>query len=125
MIQRAARRAILAAYILLVLAATLAPLSGDMYVAVSGFDKLVHVGLFAGVALLFYWSRNGAGEASVSAAFWIATFMAGMIEVIQGTLRYRSGDLWDFVAGAAGAAIGAAGARLAFAAHRARAEREG
>lgn len=107
MIRRTFRRTIFLAYLGLVLAATLAPLSGDMYSAVSGLDKLAHVVLFIGVAFVTYWSQKSAGEPSPLFAAGFAAGLAGLIEVIQATLPYRSGDLWDFWAGVLGAAIGA------------------
>ena len=54
--KQAIRRIVFLAYIALVLGATLAPISGDTFDAVSGFDKLIHVGLFGGVSLLLWWN---------------------------------------------------------------------
>jgi VanZ family protein len=113
MIQRLIRRVVLAAYLALVLAATLAPLSGDMYVAVAGFDKIVHLCLFAGVSFLFYWSQKPAGEPLPGTAALFSSGLAGLIEVAQSPLQYRSGDLWDFLAGVTGAILGAAAAFVA------------
>jgi len=112
-IRKAVRRTIFFIYLLLVLAATLAPLSGDMYVAVSGFDKLVHLGLFAGLAFLLYWSRKGEGEPIPTSAVVFSAALAGLIEIVQSPLRYRSGDWEDFVAGSVGAILGGTLALLA------------
>jgi glycopeptide antibiotics resistance protein len=111
-IQRAIRRIVLAVYLAVVLTATLAPLSGGMYVAVAGLDKLVHLCLFAGVAFLVYWAQKSAGEPLPGTAVILASGLAGLIELIQSLLQYRSGDVWDFLAGALGAIFGAAAAVL-------------
>ena len=108
MIRRALRRTVFFAYIALVFASTLAPLSGDMYRAVSGLDKLAHVVLFSGVAFVTYWSQKAAGEPSPLFAAGFAAAMAALIELIQSALPYRSGDIWDFFAGLLGAVLGAA-----------------
>jgi len=66
-------------------------------------DKLVHFGVFLGFALLFYIDR-------VSRVGWtlLTSFaFAAAIELVQWVLPYREGDWWDFVAGAAGAGLGA------------------
>ena len=66
-------------------------------------DKLVHFGIFLGFALLFYIDRHWR-------AWWtflISVAFAGGIELVQWTLPYREGDWLDFVAGAAGAGLGA------------------
>ena len=66
-------------------------------------DKLVHFGVFLGFALLFYIDR-------VSRVGWtlLTSFaFAAAIELVQWVLPYREGDWWDFVAGAAGASVGA------------------
>ncbi len=113
MIQRAVRTAIFTMYLLLVLAATLAPLSSDMYVAVSGFDKIVHLCMFAGLSFLLYWSHKTEGEPLPTSAVLFSSSLAGLIEIAQSPLRYRSGDWWDFFAGVLGATIGGAAALLA------------
>ena len=70
-------------------------------------DKVVHFGVFVGFALLLHLDRSSRAAATLlaSAAF------AGGIEVVQWLLPYRGCDWWDFAAGAAG---GAAGAALVF-----------
>ena len=113
MIRRAVRSTIFTTYLLLVLAATLAPLSSDMYVAVSGLDKIVHLCMFAGLSFLLYWSRKAEGEPLPISAVLFSSSLAGLIEIAQSPLRYRSGDWWDFIAGVLGAAIGGAAALLA------------
>ena len=69
----------------------------------SQVDKLVHFGIFLGFALLFYVDRRW----RVWWTFLISVAFAGGIELVQWTLPYREGDWLDFVAGAAGAGVGA------------------
>ncbi len=94
------------AYLATVLGATLAPLSGGAYDVVSGLDKLVHVALFGGVALLLCWNLSSLTLHSATAVFAVTTTFAAVIELVQGRLWYRSGDFWDLFAGALGALIG-------------------
>lgn len=66
-------------------------------------DKLVHFGIFLGFSLLFYFDRR-------LKLWWILLIsfaFAAAIELVQSVLPYREGDGWDFVAGAAGASVGA------------------
>jgi VanZ family protein len=66
-------------------------------------DKVVHFGIFLGFALLFYIDRHWK-------AWWtflISVAFAGGIELVQWTLPYREGEWLDFVAGVAGAGLGA------------------
>jgi VanZ family protein len=100
------RRSLLAVYLAFVLGATLAPLSGPTYELVAGFDKLVHVGLFGGVALLVCWNLGPLTLGTAILVFLSTTAFAAAIEIVQGVLRYRSGDIWDLVAGAIGALLG-------------------
>ena len=108
------RRTILIAYLALVLLATLAPLSGDMYAAVSTFDKLAHVGLFAGVASLAVLNMTYRWQAALRAVI-LTSVLAALIELVQGMLPFRSADWWDLWAGVLGACIGAT---FAMAVHR-------
>jgi VanZ family protein len=100
------RRLVFLAYLVCVLGATLAPLSGEAYEAVSGLDKLVHVLLFGGVAALLCWNLLPLNTRAATSVFAITVAFAGLIELVQSVLWYRSGDLWDLVAGAVGALIG-------------------
>jgi VanZ family protein len=84
-----------------------------MYVAVSGFDKIVHLFLFAGVSFLVYWAQKTVGEPIPGMATVVASALAAFIEIVQSLLPYRSGDFWDFLAGVLGALLGAALALLA------------
>ena len=76
--------------------------------ASGGFDKLVHFGLFLGFALLYCLDRRPSAVRMVL----VSLVFAGGIELVQWALPYRSGDWWDFTAGAAGAGVGAALAHL-------------
>jgi len=96
----------LAGYLLFVMAATLAPLSGSTYAVITGFDKIVHVVLFGGVALILSWNLRSYTLQSEAAAWGLTTLIAAAIEVVQSMLWYRSGDWWDLIAGAAGALLG-------------------
>ena len=66
-------------------------------------DKLVHFGVFLGFALLFQIDRASRLERTLLTSF----AFAAAIELVQWVLPYRQGDWWDFVAGAAGAGLGA------------------
>jgi VanZ family protein len=105
------RRSFLALYVIALLVITLAPLpAGGEYVeAVPGLDKAIHVVLFGGLAFLLTWNAERQGRARVfSKVFGLTVAAAALIEVMQAPLPYRSGDVWDFLAGAVGALIGAA-----------------
>jgi VanZ family protein len=66
-------------------------------------DKLVHFGIFLGFALLFYIDRHW----RLWWTFLISVAVAGGIELVQRAFPYREGDWLDFVAGVAGAGLGA------------------
>ena len=100
------RRVISYGYVAAVLGATLAPLSADAYAAVAGLDKLVHVVLFGGVAVLLCWTANSVSPQSARRVFLTTTAFAAIIELVQSLLVYRSGDVWDLVAGSIGAVLG-------------------
>ena len=100
------RRLVFLAYVAGVLSATLTPLSSDAYDVVSGLDKLVHVGLFGGVAVLLCWNLDSVSLRTTRLVLLITTAFAAAIELVQGRLWYRSGDYWDLLAGALGAVLG-------------------
>ncbi|MFC1639873.1 VanZ family protein [Gemmatimonadota bacterium] len=102
----AVRKLVFAAYVAAVLGATLAPLSSDAYDVVSGLDKLVHVGLFGGVAVLLCWNLDSVSLQTARFVVLLTTAFAAVIELVQGRLWYRSGDYWDLLAGAVGAVLG-------------------
>jgi len=100
------RRIVLIAYLGLVLFATLAPLSGNWYKAVSTLDKLAHVGLFLGVGFLAVFNLTYSRSA-VFKAIVFTSMLAALIELVQSALPFRSGDWWDLWAGVLGAIAGA------------------
>lgn len=107
------RHQILAVYTAAVLALTLLPVPDTAWEFFpSWFDKVVHFALFAALAVLLYWDRLPAGPPSLLGVVGAVTALAGLIELAQGPLPGRSGDVWDFVLGAAGAAIGYGVGRL-------------
>jgi VanZ family protein len=79
------------------------PLEESKYV-----DKFVHFGIFLTFAALFYIDRHW----KVWWTFLISVAFAAGIELAQWILPYRDADLLDFVAGAAGAGLGAVLVRL-------------
>ena len=102
------RHLLLVLYVAALLAATLTPVPGSVYPP-SGFDKLVHVVLFAGLAFLISWnvrSENYAIGAVVSLVLTVVA--AAMIEAVQGVLPFRDADGGDLLAGAVGAGLGIA-----------------
>lgn len=105
------RRMLLGVYVIALLLITLAPLpAGGEYVeAIPGLDKAIHVALFGGLALLLVWNAElWRGKAAVIKAIGLTVAAAALIEVMQAPLPYRSGDVWDFLAGAVGALLGGA-----------------
>ncbi|MDH4042980.1 MAG: VanZ family protein [Gemmatimonadota bacterium] len=103
---RSFRSAVLVAYVAVMLVALLMPVPSSL--APGGqFDKLVHVALFMGLALLVVWSAGPGRPHRIGVALGTAVALAAVIEVLQAVLPYRSGDIVDFAAGAVGAGIGA------------------
>ena len=99
------RRALLVAYIVVLLAVTLAPVPGSVYPP-SGFDKLVHVGLFGGLAFLIMWNLGSWRRVTIVEALGVTVVAAILIEVLQGMLPFRNADTRDFLAGTVGALLG-------------------
>ena len=89
------------------LALTLLPVPGSVgELFPKWFDKVVHFGLFSTLAALIYWDRTATGRPSRMGALLPTVVLAGLIELIQGPLPRRSGDVWDFVLGVVGAIVG-------------------
>ncbi len=105
------RHLVLTIYLLVLLGATLAPVPGTRH-GPAGFDKLVHVGLFGGLAFLLYWYESERTWLGAVRAFALAVGAALLIEVLQALLPFRNADLIDFVAGLLGAALGVATAAV-------------
>jgi len=100
------RKVLLGAYVVLVLVATLAPISPPSS-APTISDKLVHVGMFGGLAILLYWNLAVTRVPHALAVVASTVAFAAAIELAQLGIPYRSGDLWDLAAGALGAVAGA------------------
>jgi VanZ family protein len=105
------RHLVLTVYLLLLLVATLTPVP-KTNLAPSGFDKIAHVGLFGGLALLIFWYETQQSWAGAMRAFGLATAAALLVELLQALVPFRDADFADLVAGAAGAAVGVAAAAL-------------
>jgi VanZ family protein len=97
------RHQIFALYVLIMVLLFLVPVPTIPLAESRHVDKLVHFGVFLGFALLFYLDRRLA----VIWIFLISCGFAGAIELVQWFLPYRDADWWDFLAGAAGAGMGA------------------
>lgn len=106
------RRLILAAYLLGVLVVMFAPVPDTASYLPRAFDKVVHVGLFLGVGFLTYWDQAARRRPGLLWVVGAGVLWAVLIEVVQALLPYRSGDLADLAAGAAGTMAGAWAARL-------------
>ena len=75
----------------------------------SGFDKLVHVVLFAGLAFLISWNVRSENYVIGAVVSLVLTVVAAvMIEAVQGVLPFRDADGGDLLAGAVGAVLGIA-----------------
>ena len=97
------RHQIFALYVLIMVLVFLVPMPTIPLAESKHLDKLVHFGVFLGFALLFYLDRR----LPVIWTFLISCAFAGAIELVQWFLPYRDADWWDFLAGAAGAGVGA------------------
>ena len=96
------RRAAFGTYLALTLLLLLAPVAQDLpssYYA--SLDKVVHVGLFFGLALLGYLNVQ-----SILAVTAFVVLVAGGTEILQGFTAYRRRELWDFVADMVGTGTG-------------------
>lgn len=90
------------AYVIGVLVLMFAPVPGTAP-SVPQFDKLVHVAVFFGFAGLLYWDRHATPGTTTTGVAFISMAAAGLVELVQIVLPYRSGSLWDFAVGALGA----------------------
>lgn len=96
------RHKIFVGYVALMVLVFLAPVPATPLGESDHLDKLVHFGVFLGFALLLHVDRAPTAWWSLLTAF----AFAAAIELVQWVLPYRSGDGWDFLAGAAGAICG-------------------
>lgn len=101
------RPLVVAAYLLLVGVVTLAPVpSGSSSQLLGlGLDKVGHVALIAGLALLLLWGPEPPPASSAIAVAALAVIVAGAIELAQIPLPYRACELYDFIAGAGGGIV--------------------
>lgn len=90
-------------YAALIVALTLAPVPITS-AAVAGYDKAAHALMFAGLSFLIYWSFLNRRPWLLAIACGVVG--AGLIELLQMPLPYRSGDPLDFGAGVVGAMVG-------------------
>jgi len=99
------RRWALAAGIAATLALFLLPLSNPVptFDGVET-DKLAHASLIGGLALLVWWNLP-TGRWRGPAAVLLAGTYAGLIELVQSALAFRTGDVMDLAAGLLGAVI--------------------
>ena len=99
---RLVRRTAFGAYLAWLLVLLLAPVAqrfpNNYY---TSFDKVLHLGLFLGLALLGYLNVP-----SIMVVTAFAVVVAGGTEILQGFTAYRSSELWDFVADLVGTGIG-------------------
>lgn len=106
---RAPNHAFFVLYVLAMMLVFLAPVPTMPALGLGRHDKAVHLGVFLGFALLYHLDRRPSAGRTLLVSF----AFAGGIELVQWILPYRSGDWWDFTAGAAGAMVGTALAHLA------------
>jgi VanZ family protein len=99
------RRWVLALGVLASTALFLVPVSNPVP-TVEGLetDKLAHLLVVGGLGVLVWWNLP-AGRWRTLTAILVASVYAGVIELVQGVLAFRSGDAIDFVAGVVGAAL--------------------
>ena len=99
---RLVRRTAFGAYLAWLLVLLLAPVAqrfpSNYY---TSFDKVLHLGLFFGLALLGYLNVP-----SIMVVTAFAVLVAGGTEILQGFTAYRSSELWDFVADLVGTGVG-------------------
>ncbi len=114
------RRGLMIAYLIGLIPLTLAPVPA-VPGGLPGLDKLVHIALFGGLAIVLYWNLRAGLWASLRPHLVIAVVLtaalAGLIEVLQALLPYRSGDVVDLLVGAVSGFLGAG---MGWAAMRAR-----
>jgi hypothetical protein len=105
------RRPVLVLYVAGVLVLTLAPPPEAAGRLPDWSDKVVHWGLLAGFAILLYWNVTGPWARAL-VVIGLAAAFAGAIELLQGPLVFRSGDVWDFAWGVVGGIAGFGVARI-------------
>jgi len=113
------RRWALAAGIAATLALFLLPLSNPVP-TFDGIetDKVAHAALIGGLAVLVWWNLP-IGRWRGTAAVLLAGVYAGLIELLQSALTFRTGDVTDLAAGLLGAVICVAAIAIIAGAHKA------
>jgi len=74
-------------------------------------DKVAHLIVVGGLAAICWWNLP-AGRWRSLLSMLLASVYAGVIELVQGVLAFRSGDAIDFIAGVAGATVFVAAAQF-------------
>jgi VanZ family protein len=95
------RHRLFLAYVVVMVLIFLTP-TPDLGIDWSYVDKAVHFVLFFGFALVFYFDRH----ASPGRTLLVSCCFAAAVELVQWVLPFREVELADFLAGAAGAALG-------------------
>ncbi len=96
------RHTLFVGYVVLMLVAFFAPVPALPSSLPSDSDKVVHIGIFLGFAVLHQLDRR----ASVWRTLLLSLAFAGAVELVQSLIPYRSGDWRDFAAGGVGAVAG-------------------
>jgi VanZ family protein len=91
-------------YVLVMLLLFLLPVPSGSLEPGKHLDKVVHLGIFLGFAVLFHLARNSGAAQTILAS----VAFAAAIEMLQLVVPYRDGDWYDLAAGAAGGGIGTA-----------------
>jgi VanZ family protein len=97
-------------YLLTMFLGTHLPMQGASS-RVVGVDKVVHFGMYAGLAVLILAAASFFRPISIGAAtalLLVIAVYAAADEWTQGFVPTRTADVWDWAADVAGAAIGAA-----------------
>lgn len=95
------RRYLLAGYVAVLMILTLAPVPSVAPDMGAGSDKVAHFILFGGLAAFL---RLGS-ESLRAPTLLVVAIMAGLVEILQSVLPYRTGEWLDFVAGCLGAVV--------------------
>ena len=106
MIRTSTRRILLCGYVVVMLAALFLPVPDMTDYVPRDFDKVVHIGLFVGLAALSAWNASGSRGRRVMVAVGAALLFGAFTELLQGALPYRTGDPLDLAADLAGGIIG-------------------
>jgi VanZ family protein len=99
-------RVLLSIYLITLFGLLMAPINGPKYSLLGiEIDKWIHVALFGGLAVFLRWNLSTTRHAAVLSV-GIASVIAGVTEIAQGLVGYRSADLLDLFAGVLGITLG-------------------